>query len=249
MDQSEILVRALRLIEKHKYGELGGERMPEDANPDLKADSCENMLYFTLPMALNYQRSAYALWESAAATWADGETRAVFFPECAVQMSEEELRQKLLRYRLALQPNRHPSIWKRLCETFVEDFGGDVRKLFETCGYSVDQIREYFAGNKKRLPYLGGEKILNYWLYVMEQRGGVRFVDRESITVAPDTHVIQSSIRIGLITAEEAERSDARAVTAERWRRLLAGSGYVPIDFHTPMWLWSRGGFKVNIEK
>ena len=148
----------------YQSGELSGERMPEDANPSLNADSRENALYFTLPMALNYQRSAYALWESAAATWADEEARDAFFPEQAVRMGGEELRHRLLRHRLALQPNRHPAIWSRLCETFMEDFDGDVRRLFEQCGYSVEKVRDYFAGNKKRLPYLGGEKIMNYWL-------------------------------------------------------------------------------------
>lgn len=43
-----------------------------------------------------------------------------------------------------------------------------------------------------RFPYLGGNKICNYWLYVMEQYTDVKFIDRENITVAPDTHVIQA---------------------------------------------------------
>lgn len=247
MNRNEIFARARCLLKTYERGELGGERMPEDANPGLSIGSRENALYFTLPMALNYQRSAYALWESAAATWADGETCDTFFPECAVRMTEEEMRRKLLRHRLALQPNRHPAIWRRLCETFMEDFGGDVRSLFEQCGYSVEKIREYFAKNKKRLPYLGGEKIMNYWLYAMEQRGGVRFIDREQITVAPDTHVIQSSVRLGLISEEEANRSDVRTLTTQRWTWLLEGSNHAPIDFHTPMWLWSRSGFDAEI--
>ena len=247
MNGNPMLARALALLEAYKNGDLGGERMPEDANPGLPVGSRENALYFTLPMSLNYQRSAYALWGSAMAAWNDEDCKDVFFPERAIRMDEEALRQLLLKHRLALQPNRHPAIWRRLCETFAEDFGGDVRRLFESCGNSVEEIRLYFAKNKKRLPYLGGEKILNYWLYVMEQRGGVRFVDRERITVAPDTHVIQSSIRLGVITPEEGERSDVRAVTAARWESMLSGSGYVPIDFHTPMWLWSRSGFKVKL--
>lgn len=247
MNSDEIRDRALRLLDAFDRGALGGERMPEDANPGLIVGSRENALYFTLPMALNYQRSSYALWESAAATWADDVTRDVFFPETVVCMSDEALRKRLLEHRLALQPNRHPAIWRRLCETFMEDFSGDVRELFELCDHSVARVREYFAKNKKRLPYLGGEKIMNYWLYVMEQRGGVNFVDREQITVAPDTHVIQSSRQLGLISENEAERSDVRALVAERWEALLKGSDLAPIDFHTPMWLWSRGGFKVEL--
>ena len=247
MNRDEILKRALRLLDVYQSGALGGERMPEDANPGLAVGSCENALYFTLPMALNYQRSAYALWESAKATWEDAETRDVFVPERVVSMTEEELRQKLLKQRLALQPNRHPAIWRRLCETFAEEFGGDVRQLFERCGNSVVRTREYFAENKKRLPYLGGEKIMNYWMYVMEQRGNVTWIDREKITVAPDTHVIQSSVRLGLLSDGEAERGDVRALAAGRWEQLLKDTGRIPIDFHTPMWLWSRGRFKVEI--
>ena len=32
----------------YKNGELGGEVMPEDANPNFEKDSLENYLYFTL---------------------------------------------------------------------------------------------------------------------------------------------------------------------------------------------------------
>ncbi len=65
----------------YENGELGGEEMPEDANPHLAKDSLENYLYFTLPMALNYQRNSYTLWESALQTYNDKETRFVFLPK------------------------------------------------------------------------------------------------------------------------------------------------------------------------
>lgn len=95
--------------------------------------------------------------------------------------------------------------------------------------------------------YLGGNKICNYWLFVMEQYTDTTFVDRENITVAPDTHVIQSSIKLGVITPEEAVRSDVQMIVANRWRELLKDTEYVPIDVHTPMWLWSRDKFKIEI--
>lgn len=82
----------------------------------------------------------------------------------------------------------------------------------------------------------------------MEQYTDAAFADREHITVAPDTHVIQASERLGVITSEEAKRSDVQRLTAERWEELLAGTEYVPIDIHTPMWLWSRGKFQVRVE-
>lgn len=43
--------------------------MPEDSNPNFSSDEIEMRLaYFTLPMALNYQRDSYKLWESVLKT-------------------------------------------------------------------------------------------------------------------------------------------------------------------------------------
>ncbi len=35
--------------------------MPEDSNPGNFANAEERLVYFTLPMALNYQRNSYSL--------------------------------------------------------------------------------------------------------------------------------------------------------------------------------------------
>ena len=73
-------------------GLLGGEIMPEDANPSLPKHSTENYLYFTLPMALNYQRNSYTLWEAANEAYLDQETTSIFDPYYVTSIKEEELR-------------------------------------------------------------------------------------------------------------------------------------------------------------
>jgi len=108
----------------------------------------------------------------------------------------------------------------------------------------VKKIKDYINENKKDFPYLGGNKICNYWLYVMEQYTDVQFNDRENISVAPDTHVIQASQRLGLISEEEMHLANVQQIVAERWAELLKGTELTPIDVHTPMWLWSRGRFE-----
>ena len=82
---------------------------------------------------------------------------------------------------------------------------------------------------------------------MIEQYTDCCFTDRENITVAPDTHVIQASAKLGVISKEECSRSDVRNIVAARWRELLEGTELVPIDIHTPMWLWSRGKFEVEL--
>ena len=137
---------------------------------------------------------------------------------------------------------------EKICETIEYKLNGDIRNLFAMNSYSVMQIKEYIKNNKKDFPYLGGNKICNYWMYVLEQYTDIQFVDRENITVAPDTHVIQASIKLGVISEVEAQQSNVQIILAERWKDLLADTNLKPIDIHTPMWLWSRGKFAYNID-
>ena len=153
----------------------------------------------------------------------------------------------IVNYKVALQPNKQLVIWKTLCNTFAEKFDGDIRYFFHQMEFEVFAIKEYIQKNKKLFPYLGGNKICNYWLYVMEQYTDAEFKDRGNITVAPDTHVIQASMKLGVITEEETRKSDVQIILADRWCELLKGTEYVPIDLHTPMWLWSRGKFSVKV--
>ena len=242
-----MLEKVYRLVQAHQQGLLGGEKMPEDENPHLYKASLQNYMYFTLPMALNYQRNSYVLWECANRLYADPQARVVFDSKAVCAMPEELLREYLVSYKVALQPNKQPVIWKTLCETIENKLDGDIRNLFLRNDFSVKNVKDYIQKNKKDFPYLGGNKICNYWLHVLEQYTDIRFTDRENITVAPDTHVIQASQRLGLISAEEAELSNVQTILAQRWADLLQGTALVPIDVHTPMWLWSHGKFQVNI--
>jgi len=244
-DNDKIKSNIFQLLELHKAGKLGGEKMPEDENPGLDICSRENYLYFTLPMALNYQRNSYKLWESANQTYQDTTTVSCFFPEHVLEMPIDDLRHCLLKYGVALQPNKQPVIWKTICTTIHEQMDNDPRNLFTQEGFSVLKIKKRINDNKAAFPYLGGKKILNYWLYVMEQYTDVRFVDREHITVAPDTHVVQASYRLGIIDESEIARQDIQNIICERWVDILYDTEYCPIDIHTPLWLWSRGKFKI----
>ena len=243
----EILEKVYTLIKAYKSGLLGGEKMPEDENPHLDKASRENYMYFTLPMALNYQRNSYVLWECANRMYANETARKVFDSKAVCNMDEEALRSYLVEYKVALQPNKQPVIWKTLCETIENTLDGDIRNLFIRNDFSVKKVKEYIQNHKKEFPYLGGNKICNYWLYGLEQYTDIEFVDRENITVAPDTHVIQASTRFGVISEEEARASNVQELLASRWKELLNGTELVPIDVHTPMWLWSRGKFEVDI--
>lgn len=240
-----ILNQAKKLIKMYKDGNLGGEIMPEDANPELDKSSMENYLYFTLPMALNYQRNSYTLWKSALDTYKDIDTRFVFNPKECLNRKFEEVQRALVKYKLALQKQKQTEIWIKLCETFYDLFDGDIRKIFEINQNDVDKIRNYIQKeNKKKFPYLSGTKICNYWLYVIYQYTDRKYKNIESLTVAPDTHVCKATYRLGLINEEEFNSSNVQLIVIDRWQKLFKNTEYSPIDIHTPLWLWSRNGFK-----
>ena len=102
--REELLSKLEKLQLMFENGLIGGEIMPEDQNPLLEIGSAENYLYFTLPMALNYQRNSYTLWASAKKTFDDERTRKVFNPYEVNKMGQEELRELLTTYKVALQP-------------------------------------------------------------------------------------------------------------------------------------------------
>ena len=52
---------------------------------------------------------------------------------------------------------------------------------------------------KPLFPYLGGPKLSNYWLFILHDFTDVKFKNVEEISIIPDTHVIKSSIHLGVV--------------------------------------------------
>ena len=245
MNNKAIIKVCQNLLKAYKNGRLGQTIMPEDSNPGFSDRDRELCLaYFTLPMALNYQRDSYKLWQSTLKTFVDPKTRFVFDVSEISLKSEEEIRKALLKYKLALQPNKHINTWRTIAKTIKDNWGsfenfinfinGDFLKLKQTIQYDF----------KKGFPYLSGPKIFNYWSFIIsnDRYGNVELKNRDYIEIAPDTHITQCSVKLGVITKKEAETISKDEIS-ERWRKLLKGSDIDPIDMHPPLWFWSRNGF------
>jgi hypothetical protein len=149
-----IVQDALALHALWKAGRLGGEVMPEDVHPPLGRSSDQLAIYFMLGMALNYQRNSYALWRACTAMFDDTATQWVFDPERVADSDPVALAGALLRHRVALQPNRHPQIWRRNAEGLVRHAGASVESLFRSQGYDVGAVRDFIQVRKADFPYL-----------------------------------------------------------------------------------------------
>jgi hypothetical protein len=234
------------LIEAFKVGKLGQTVMPEDSHPKFATQE-ERLVYFTLPMALNYQRDSYKLWEAVLKTYNDPETKFVFNIEQVSKISEDEVRNALMKYKVALQPNKHVNTWRTIAKTIYENWGC-IENLFNSTQNDFLKLKEIIkVEHKKGFPYLSGPKIFNYWSFIMSTYGQVRLQNRDQIEIAPDTHITQCSVKLGVITQQEAGIL-TKDVISEKWRLLLQGSNIDPIDMHPPLWFWSRNGFLYELK-
>jgi hypothetical protein len=73
-------------------------------------------------MALNYQRNSYKLREAALQTYQDPETKDAFDIHKVSGMPEAKLREKLMKYKVALQPNKHIHTRKTIAETIAKNW-------------------------------------------------------------------------------------------------------------------------------
>lgn len=229
------------LLKEYKSGGLGQTVMPEDSHPVFKNQE-ERLSYFTLPMALNYQRNSYALWASALKTWEDPETRCVFDVEWVSKNTKELLQKKLLKHKLALQPVKHISTWYTISNAVYRNFN-TFENLFNVASNNFIKLREMIqVVYKKEFPYLSGPKIFNYWSFIISTYGNILLKNRDEIDIAPDTHITKCSVLLGVITEKESKVFTKEQVS-KRWKDLLHGSGIDPIDMHPPLWFWSHNGF------
>lgn len=218
--------------------------MPEDVHPRLARSSAELYHYFTFGMALNYRRNSYALWQSMTTTFDDPQARVVLDPVAVTRLHPRVVRAFLCRHRVALQQERQSAAWIKIARTVVDEYDGDVRNLFVSCNRDVDVLRGRVQKSRARdFPYLRGNKIFNYWLFVLNQYTDVQLRNKSSLTIAPDTHVMKASVRLGVIAENVLTTASAQHTVATAWRNILFGTGIDPIDIHTPLWLWSRAGF------
>lgn len=234
--------RITALYELYKEGLIPGPEQHE-VNPGLAKGARENFLYFTLPCALNFQRNSPAMWASALKTYNDPVTNYLFFPEEVVKTDADKVKADLYKHRLAVQINKHPKIWTKISETLHLYYDGDPRKVIAENGNSVKRTLLMIQKEKKQLfPFLGGPKLSNYWLFILSDFTDVNLSDPEEISIIPDTHIIKSTIELGL-AKDGVSSTDVEKI----WRPILKRLQILPGEMHSTLWRWSRLGFRPTV--
>lgn len=243
----QLIANCETLINAYQTGALGNCELPEDEAPSFAPDEQETRLaYFTLPMALNYRRNSTQLWKAALATYEDPATQDVFSIPYSARLSHDELREQLLQYKVAMQPNRHTLTWSTIAQTIDKNWS-TLGQLLESTGYDFLVLKDTIQRNhRKGFPYLAGPKLFNYWSFILGAKCDIELKNKELIDIAVDSHVLKCSVKLGVIAVDEANALTAEKI-AERWRDRLKGSGVAPTDLNVPLWFWSRNGFTFEL--
>ena len=222
-------------------------KMPEDENPWFSDEEKElRLAYFTLPMALNYQRDSYKLREATLLTYQDSETKDVFDIQKVSEMPEAKLREKLMKHKVALQPNKHINTRKTIAGTIAKN-RWSCEQLFAIADNDFLKLKQIIQHDyKKWFPYLSWPKIFNYRSFIMQTYGKIPLRNTEYIDIAPDTHVTKCSVKLWVISSDEAETLSKEQIS-ERRRKVLQWSGITPIQMHPPLRFWSRNNFIFEI--
>lgn len=168
MNKKEIINNCKILLKAYQNWKLGYMKMPEDENPWFNDNEIEKKLvYFTLPMSLNYQRNSYKLWEWVLQTYNNKNTNKIFNIEYSANLDIDSLRENLIKYKIALQPNKHIVTWNKISKTIYKNWW-NIQNLLKECDYDFLKLKNEIQKNhKKWFPYLSWPKIFNYWCYIL----------------------------------------------------------------------------------
>lgn len=235
-----------QLIQAYHDGLLGNMTMPEDIHPDFNNNQESRLCFFTLPMSLNYQRNSYTLRESTTTSYQDLDTQLIFDLSRCTKASTDLLRAKLLLHKVALQRNKHVSTRQTIATTIYNNWWS-VTWLLEVANYDFLQLQQLVQiKHKKWFPYLSWPKIFHYRSYILWEYCDIALTNRQYIQIAPDTHVIQCSVNLWVITQIESTTLTTDQIS-ERRRSILTWSDIDPIDMHSPLWFWSRNNFSYQL--
>jgi len=246
---AEVIKTLMKWYRESRDGLLAGAELPESKPPgDVTRGSYEHIMFLTLTVAIDYQRSAAKLWDSARITWEDAQTRWVFFPEEVANRDLDQLVAALAKHKLSKKQKKDAEIWKKVASSFQSLFQGDPRKFFEAHSYDAFEIYNAMRGRyAKQFPYLAGatgtSKILSLWIRMLSDEARIAFKNLDKVPLPIDIHTARATITTGCLVGKFKGTFKKLAVQAqEAWTEACKNTEYYPLQLDEPLWNLSRLG-------
>lgn len=232
--------------------------MPEDRLPQgVEAGSLEHILFLTLTVAIDYQRDAHALWESARRTYEDPETRYLFNPAALHEVAYSKIVDDLQRHGLSKKSQKDTFIWRTVGLSFYKKWNGDPRNFLADCGYDGPTIlrrlkEDQHLGDGRPyadFPFLRGDKIGPLWLRMLRDNARIDTIQNlESVPIPVDIHVARASLCLGVVYGKyEGRLEDLFADVRRAWAESVKGHSVdgrpmIALDVDEPLWHLSKFG-------
>lgn len=193
----------------HTAGIHGQKDMPEDTLPQgIVIGSSEHILFITLTVSIDYQRDANALWASAQRTYADPETRYLFYPPLLHEAPFHKIIQDMQKYKLSKKPRNDAHIWKTVAISFYKKWQSDPRNFLASCKWKAPTILgrlkadTHIENNRPTwdFPFLRGNKIGPLWLRMLRDNAHLTEIeDLDLVPIPVDIHIARATLALGIV--------------------------------------------------
>ena len=248
-ERTKKVIQRLLQWYKKRTGIFSHAALPETIQPKgVVRESYEHVMFITLGVSLDYQRSANDLWDAARKTWEDKNTRWVFSPNLVAQKTMEDLVKDLQIYRLSKKMNKDAKIWRTVSLSFLELFDGDPRNMFKKFDFDALEIFNAMKNTYgKQFPYLAGStgtgKILSLWIRMMHDEAKIDFKNLNKVPMPMDIHTVRATITTGCIVGDfNGSFSELTGLAKNAWFDACENSSSYPLDLDEPLWNLSRYG-------
>lgn len=259
MDTRKGQIIASILYEGFRTTGIHGMRdMPEDEPPaGVLQGSLDHIMFLALTVAIDYQRDAHALWDSARSTWEDPETRYLFDPAAVSEAPVEMVMQAMKKHRLSKKHTNDATIWQTVAGSFAKKWNGDSRNFLADCGWDAPTVLQRLkkdlhrsdTGSGKDFPFLGGNKIGPLWLRMLRDNAGVTTLKNLNLVPIPvDVHIARASICLGIVKGTYSGKmepvfQEIHTAWAESVKNLeVEGRPMIALDVDEPLWHLSKFG-------
>lgn len=183
-DKASSIARILMHIrQKHPPNIVPEYQLPRN----IREGSRELALYYTYLVTLDYMTDAERLWQRAREAYE--QHPEIFTPEKILEINEKELA-LFLKNLGARFYNRGSKAWRKISEILLRDYNGDPRNI-TIQPLTIKEIKEKHL---VKFPYLRGQKLSNFYLRVMGEKGLLKIIDFNELDVAVDIQVARFPI-------------------------------------------------------
>jgi len=234
----EKAVAIARMLYDDFYGQKGffqGYRMPEYILPDnLSEGSREHALYLTFIISIDYMTDAVKLWHNARGAYRIYPER--FDPKVIVKLGDRALT-SFLRGLGARYPEAGMKAWRKISRILIEKYDGDPRNITLE-PKKVQQLKQEL----RQFPYLRGNKLSNFYLRAMGEKGLLKISDFSELDIPVDIQVARFTLYTGVlkILSESFEgcvhKDPLRGLIEEAWRNAARKINTYPWKLDEPIW-------------